>query len=190
MKLYIQEIKPCAKATYLVLMVLDHQEIRTEIVELEHGAVRGFHLKDPLFKDLLSVCGLAKQFSQDFWMYRDGQVAAFPAGWPDVFQKPFSLPHQDQCLQGQMAPQDLSIRHKIHRIRHVVVPEPPGEAFDTTFRLGAIGHMGGNGGQLGALARHNATDERCKGGQVPGDRAGGLARRIENQPISSSTSQS
>ena len=78
MRLCIQEIKPCAKATYLALMRLDHKEIRTEIVELEHGAVRGFHLKDPLFKDLLSVCGLAKQFSQDFWTYRDGQAAAFP----------------------------------------------------------------------------------------------------------------
>jgi hypothetical protein len=77
-KLCIQEIKPCAKATYLALMMLGHKEIRTEIVELEHGAVRGFHLKDPLFKDLLSVCGLAKQFSQDFWIYRDGQAAAFP----------------------------------------------------------------------------------------------------------------
>ena len=78
MKLCIQEIKPRAKATYLALMVLDHKEIRTEIVELEHGTVRGFHLKAPLFKDLLSVCSLAKQFSQDFWMYRNGQAAAFP----------------------------------------------------------------------------------------------------------------
>ena len=50
----------------------------TEIVELEHGAVRGFHLKDPFSKDLLSVCGLAKQSSQDFWTYCDGQAAAFP----------------------------------------------------------------------------------------------------------------
>ena len=48
MKLSIKDIKPCAKATYLALMVLDHKEIRTEIVELEHGAVRGFHLKEPL----------------------------------------------------------------------------------------------------------------------------------------------
>ena len=78
MRLCIQEIKPCANATYLALMVLDHKEIRTEIVELEHGAVRRCHLKDSLFKDLLSVCGLAKQFSQDFWTYRDGQADAFP----------------------------------------------------------------------------------------------------------------
>jgi hypothetical protein len=54
MKLCIQEIKPCAKAAYLALMVLDHKEIRTEIIELEYGAVRGFHLKDPLFNPTTS----------------------------------------------------------------------------------------------------------------------------------------
>jgi len=78
MKLSIKDIKPCAKATHVALMVVDHTEIRTEIVELEYGEVRGFHLKEPLFKDLLSLCGLARQFSQDFWTYRDGKAAAFP----------------------------------------------------------------------------------------------------------------
>jgi hypothetical protein len=49
MRLCIQEIKLCAQATYLALMILDHKKIWTEIVELEHGAIRGFHLKAPLF---------------------------------------------------------------------------------------------------------------------------------------------
>jgi len=49
MRLCIQEIKRCAKATYLALMMLDHKKIWTEIVELEHGAMRGFHLKAPPF---------------------------------------------------------------------------------------------------------------------------------------------
>ena len=78
MKLRIKEIKPCANATHLALMLVDNTEIRTEIVELEYGAVRGFHLKEPLFQDLLSLCGLARKFSQDFWTYRDGKAAAFP----------------------------------------------------------------------------------------------------------------
>ena len=37
MKLSIKDIKPCAKATHLALMVVDHTEIRTEIVELTYG---------------------------------------------------------------------------------------------------------------------------------------------------------
>ena len=91
MKLCIQEIKPYAKATYLALMVLDHKEIRTEIVELEHGAVRGFHLKDPLLEDLLSVCGLTEQFAQHFWMYRNGQAAAFPWDYGEQDEQQIAL---------------------------------------------------------------------------------------------------
>ena len=42
MKLSIKDIKPCAKATHLALMVVDHTEIRTEIVELAYGRCEVF----------------------------------------------------------------------------------------------------------------------------------------------------
>jgi hypothetical protein len=42
----------------------------------------------------------------------------------------------------------------------------------------AIGYVGGDLGQLRALADHNTADERREGAQVPGNIADGLAGRV------------
>src|SRR6266567_3963974 len=57
-----------------------------------------------------------------------------------------------------------------------LVVDPPGKAFDAALGLGAIGHFGSEGGQLRALAAHDAADEHGEGMQVPGDVACGLSR--------------
>ena len=50
----------------------------------------------------------------------------------------------------------------------MVVVEPSGKAFDTTFGLRPIGHFRGDVGQLRALAAHDAADERRQGVEVAG----------------------
>jgi len=86
------------------------------------------------------------------------------------------IDHQDQCLQGQMTQQHLGIGYKINFIGDLIVLDPPGKSFDTALGLVAIGHVGGNAGQLCALAAYNTADERREGGQVPSDCACWLAR--------------
>lgn len=105
MKLCIKEITPCTNVTHWALMVVDHTEIWTEIVELDSRSVRGFQLKEPLFQDLLSLCGLAKQFSQDFWTYRDGKAMAFPwdYGEQDARHIALALQHH-RIVAGERSP--------------------------------------------------------------------------------------
>ena len=79
-------------------------------------------------------------------------------------------------LQGEMTEQDVRIGQKVYLLQDVGVVAPPRKAFDAALGLGAIGDFRSNVGQLGALAAHNTADERRKGDQVPGDRAGRLAR--------------
>jgi len=87
-----------------------------------------------------------------------------------------TIQHQAQGLQGSMGQQKCSLRHKIHRLGALRVPDPSGKAFATACRRGAVGHMAGALGQLGTLARHQATAQRRQGGHVPRDCASGLAR--------------
>src|SRR4029453_2914017 len=70
-----------------------------------------------------------------------------------------AIDDQHQRLQGEMIQQDLRIRDKIGVLRDGGVPYPPGKAFDTALRLGAIGHVGSDFGYLCTLAAYNATDE-------------------------------
>ena len=84
--------------------------------------------------------------------------------------------HQDERLQRQRRQQDLSEGEKIDLGGDVVVPQPSGKAFDPTFWLGPIRHMGSDGRQLGALARYDAADQRGQGDDVSGDSAPGFSR--------------
>jgi hypothetical protein len=86
--------------------------------------------------------------------------------------------HEDPRLHNQMPQQEIDIRHKIHCISDMAVPDPPGKAFDAALRLAPIRHVRRNLGQLCALTRYHAADERRKGCQMPGDCACGLARTI------------
>ena len=85
------------------------------------------------------------------------------------------LQRDDEGLQGQMHQQDLSERDKRHFLCALVVPQPPRKAFAPALKLGAVGHVGGHFGQLGALAPDDAANQRREGRQVPGERSGGLA---------------
>jgi hypothetical protein len=79
-------------------------------------------------------------------------------------------------LQGEMPEQDVRIGEKIHLFQDVGVVHPPGKAFDAALRLGAVGHFGGDGGQLRALAAHDAADERGEGLHMSGEVPGGQRR--------------
>jgi hypothetical protein len=85
-----------------------------------------------------------------------------------------AIQDEHQRLQGEMPEPDIRIGENIHLFQEVGVVHPPGKAFDTARGLGAIGHLGGDGGQLRALAAHDAADERGEGlhmsGEVPGRR--------------------
>jgi hypothetical protein len=43
---------------------------------------------------------------------------------------------------------------------------PPGKAFDPALGLGAIGNLGGDVGQLGALTAHDAANKAISGKDV------------------------
>jgi len=75
-----------------------------------------------------------------------------------------------------MTQQDIGIGQKVDLLQDVVVVEPSRQAFDAAFGFSAVGHFRDDVRQLGALAAHDAADERRQGAQVPGDRAGRLAR--------------
>jgi hypothetical protein len=49
---------------------------------------------------------------------------------------------------------------KYHLLQDTLVVEPSGKAFDAALGLGAIGDLRRDVGQLGALAPHDAADER------------------------------
>src|SRR5262249_53594795 len=61
-------------------------------------------------------------------------------------------------------------------LQDALVVDPSGKAFDTALGLGAIGDLCGNVGQLGALAAHDAADERGQRLQVSGEGPGGRRR--------------
>jgi hypothetical protein len=79
---------------------------------------------------------------------------------------------QHKRLQSQMRQQDLRIGGKIHFRCDLVVPQPPGKAFDAALWLGTSGYVRRDFRQLGALAGHNAADQRGQSGDVPGHTAG------------------
>src|SRR5215510_259622 len=79
-------------------------------------------------------------------------------------------------LQGEVTQQDVRIGQKVHLLQDMGVVKPPRKAFDAAFRFGTVGHFRSDVRQLGALAAHDTADERRQGAQVPGDRAGRLAR--------------
>jgi hypothetical protein len=83
---------------------------------------------------------------------------------------------EHHCLQGEMTQQDVCIGQKVHLLQDMSIVAPPGKAFDPALGLGAIGNLGGDVGQLGALTAHDAANKRGEGRQVPGDCPGGLAR--------------
>jgi hypothetical protein len=78
---------------------------------------------------------------------------------------------EHQRLQGEMPQQDVCIGQKVHLLQDVGVVAPPCKAFDPAFGFGAVGHFRGDVRQLGALATHDAADERRQGDQMPGDYA-------------------
>src|SRR5262249_50878749 len=69
----------------------------------------------------------------------------------------------------------------------MVVVDPPGKAFDAALGLGAIGDLRGHVGQLGALAAHDATDERGQRLQVSGEVPGGRRRRGVREGVADGT---
>src|SRR6267143_7286994 len=79
-------------------------------------------------------------------------------------------------LQSEMTQQDLRIGQKVYLLQDVGVVAPPRKAFDAALGLGAIGDLRGDVGQLGALAAHDAADQRSQGvemaGKVPSGRGG------------------
>ena len=77
-------------------------------------------------------------------------------------------PHR---LQGELTQPDIRLGQQVHLLQAVGVVDPPRQAFDTAFGYGAVGHCRGDGRQLGALAAHDAADERSQGEQVLSDRA-------------------
>jgi hypothetical protein len=87
-----------------------------------------------------------------------------------------AIHHEHHRLQGAMPQQDVRIGQKVDLLQDVGVVKPPRQAFDAALGFGAVGHFRGDVRQLGALAAHDTADERRQGDQVPGDRAGRLAR--------------
>ena len=95
---------------------------------------------------------------------------------------------EHERLQGEMPQQDRRIGQKVHLLQDVGVVHPPGKACDAALGLGAIGHFGGDVRQLGALAPHDAADERGEGlhmsGAVPGGRRRiGVHEGVADGPI-------
>src|SRR2546426_9176387 len=66
-------------------------------------------------------------------------------------------------LQGEMTQQNVRRGQKVHLLQDMGVVEPSRKAFDAAFRFGAIGYFRRDVRQLGALAAHDAADERRKG---------------------------
>src|SRR5262245_5913026 len=87
-----------------------------------------------------------------------------------------AIHHEHHRLPGEVTQQDVRIGQKVPLLQDVGVVEPPRKAFAPAFGLGAVGHFRGDVRPLGALAAHDAADERRQGAQMPGDRAGRLAR--------------
>jgi hypothetical protein len=84
-------------------------------------------------------------------------------------------PH-DQRRQRPRRHQDLAGRDTISLRGALVVPEPPGTAFDTARGLSTIGPGRGPCGELRALPAPDPPEERRERGQVPGDSPCRLAR--------------
>jgi hypothetical protein len=80
------------------------------------------------------------------------------------------------CLPGAMTPPDVCRGQKVHLLQDLSMVAPPGKAFAPALGLGAIGHLGGEVGQWGALPAHDAAQKRGEGRPVPGAGPGGLAR--------------
>ena len=70
----------------------------------------------------------------------------------------------------------LALRLSYRTKFRVFTGKASGETLDTAVGLSPIGYLGGNAGQLAALAPHDATDEGRQGCQVLGHAAAGLAR--------------
>ncbi|MNC93980.1 hypothetical protein D3C83_107280 [compost metagenome] len=77
-----------------------------------------------------------------------------------------------------MGQQQLGIRDKIALGGDMGVIDPSRKAFNAALGLGPIRYFRSDFRQLGALAAHDTADERCQGGQVPGNRTGGRTRII------------
>jgi hypothetical protein len=86
-----------------------------------------------------------------------------------------AIDHQHQRLHGEVMQQELRVRGKIDLLCDGGVPHPPGKAFDAAFRLGAIGDIRRDFGQLRTLASHDTANQRGQSGQMPGYVAGGLS---------------
>ncbi len=99
-----------------------------------------------------------------------------------------AIHHQHERLSGSMRQEDLGIRYKGHLLQDARVVEPSGTAFDAALGLGALGHFGGDGGPLRALAAHDAADEGGEGLHMSGEVACGRSRiglreGVANGPI-------
>jgi hypothetical protein len=87
-----------------------------------------------------------------------------------------AIPDEPPRLPGQMTQHDVRRGQTVPLLQAVGVIDPPRTALDAACRLGPVGPFRRDGRQRGALAAHDAADERRQGEQGPGDRAGRLAR--------------
>src|SRR3989442_5570842 len=79
--------------------------------------------------------------------------------------RPTTLPSitNTRVSKAQCVNKISAFGRKVHLLQDALVVDPPGKAFDAALGLGAIGHFGSEGGQLRALAAHDAADERGEG---------------------------
>src|SRR6516164_7228286 len=75
-----------------------------------------------------------------------------------------------------MTEQEVRIRSKVHLLHEALVVDPSGKALNAALGLGTIGDLRGHVGPLGALAAHDAADERGQRLQVSGEVPGGRRR--------------
>jgi hypothetical protein len=157
---------------HLVQRALQIRPIALAVAQKNHLGPLGDELADEL--DDLHVEGLRTMpFGTLTHAPREGQGAPLIDHVEHERQAPpaddTAIHDEHHRLQGEMTQQDVRRRQKVHLLQDMGVVEPSRKAFDAAFRFGAIGYFRRDVRQLGALAAHDAADERRQGGQVPGD---------------------
>ena len=145
---------------------LQRRPVARAVTQKDHPGPLGDHLAQQLDQGDVEVCGTGalrgvahppgQRQGATFRDDRDHQRSTPTAHAAAIHD-------EHHRLQGEMTPQDLRRGQKVHLLQNVGVVEPPRNACDAALGLGAIGDLRGDMGQWGALAAHDAADQRRQG---------------------------
>ena len=77
-RIAIKEIVRTDARTHRAILMAGTTEVTSDVVEEGELPVRGLNVGSLLFHDIIGLCGLWKEFGDDFWSYVDGSGRSLP----------------------------------------------------------------------------------------------------------------